>query len=267
MDFPGRINQLVERFFGGVVSKAASAWGVHQPTVHRWLAGEAKSPRAYGLLPIAEYHGTSMEWLLTGEGPNPLDRDPYPMVEYHDWDEQVRRLELPPDVARAVLALPSTTLHAHSILCRWGSARFTMDSEESPGEKQGWKALWLAQAQELAVWAQFLESLVRAFGRDRVRDKLVSEEERILLGFHPVAMSLLNEPTVVDRLHDTIKRLRPRPEDPSSLDGPTSVVENVGDPQLPPLNDPVGGSGTSPLQAKPGRPRVVSSYTPKKGAR
>lgn len=40
-------------------------------------------------------------------------------------------------------------------------------------------------------WGHLVDGLIRAYGRERVREKLDSEVRRIRLGFHPVPLELM----------------------------------------------------------------------------
>jgi hypothetical protein len=239
----GRVNALIERYFGGIALRASRAWRVPQPTVHRLAAGLTQSPRATTLHRIAQYHSTTVEWLLKGKGPNPLKTPALPMVEYLEFRTVVERLGLDPETKWAVLSLPTTTSAAHSILCQWGIG-YAPDYIEQPARvvATAEDARWKAAALQYTSWAYLLEGLIRAYGRERVRQKLQSELDRIQLGFHPVAMELLDveggpqllEENVIPRVH---------------TGGPWAGPIMVGLPKTPPLN------AVPPERLKPGRGR------------
>src|SRR5690348_8247162 len=105
-DLAGRVNALIERYFDGNVYQASRAWGVPQPTAHRLASGATSSPRAKNLSRIAGYHGTTVEWLLDGEGPDPLAGEPIQLPQYHDYHELVESLGLSPEAQWAMLTLP-----------------------------------------------------------------------------------------------------------------------------------------------------------------
>ena len=193
LDLAGRVNALIERYFGGNALKAARAWMVPQPTVHRLGAGITRSPRAVTLRQIAHYHATTVEWLLEGTGPNPLETPALPMVEYLEFRDAVDRLGLDAETRWAVLSLPTTIGAAHTILCRWGLDFSSEYVEEAPRVvAESRDAAWKAAAMQYLSWAHLLEGLIRAYGRTRVRDKLRSELARLHLGLHPIAMELLH---------------------------------------------------------------------------
>ena len=193
-DLPSRINALIERHFEGNVRRAAQAWGVPQPSLHRLAAGQTRNPHHGTLLPIARDLETTVGWLRTGEGPNPLLPADLPQVEYREFRRVVDQLELDPETEFAVLSLPTAIGAAHEILCRWGIG-FLEEFEEAPPRvvEASREARYAASALLFLSWAQFLDGLIRAYGRVRVREKLQSERARILLGFHPIALEFLND--------------------------------------------------------------------------
>lgn len=191
-DLSARINALIERFFGGNRTAAARAWGVPQPTVQRMVVGDSETVRATTLDKIAKKHETSMDWLMSGRGPDPLKNEPVPYVEYTDFEQLVDSLSLSPLVRTAVLDLPKVTSHAHTVLCHWG-----LLAPDPPAHQPydvmhaSSNANYNAAALQYVSWAHLFDGMIKAYGRDRVRDKLESELDRIRMGFHPFPLEML----------------------------------------------------------------------------
>ncbi|HEY4100339.1 MAG TPA: hypothetical protein VGM20_05640 [Gemmatimonadales bacterium] len=191
-DLSGKVNALIERFFGGNRSAAARTWRVPQPTVQRLAVGDTETVRASTLMKIAATHETSVDWLLNGRGPDPLATDPLPFVEYTDLEQIVDSLGLSAVTRRYVLDLPKTISTAHSILCDWG----TVGPDAPPSQPDdvvqvARDAKYKASALQYVSWAYLFDGMIKAYGRERVREKLESEVRRIRLGFHPVPLELM----------------------------------------------------------------------------
>ncbi|MGH7593660.1 MAG: hypothetical protein ACRELE_07405 [Gemmatimonadales bacterium] len=160
------------------------------------VVGDSEAIRATTLDKIAKAHETSMDWLMSGRGPDPLKNDPVPYVEYTDFEQLVDSLTLSPLVRAAVLDLPKATSHAHTVLCDWG-----MMAPNRP-EYQPYDVLhassnanYNASAYQYVSWAHLFDGMIKAYGKDRVREKLESELDRIRMGFHafPLEMVWLEE--------------------------------------------------------------------------
>jgi hypothetical protein len=242
MDLAARVNALVDRYFGGNVLKAARVWRVPQPTLHRLTSRTTRSPRAATLQRIAHYHSTTIEWLLDGKGPSPLETAPLPMVEYLEFREVVERLALDPETKWAVLSLPTTIGAAHSVLCTWGVG-YVSEYIEQPRRvvATAQHAAWKGAALQYLGWAHLLEGLIRAYGRERVREKLRSEISRVRLGFHPIGMELLYE----ERGRHLLEEILPRVQ----TGGPWAGTTLIDTPATPPLN------AVPPERLKTGRGR------------
>ena len=230
MDLERRIIALIRRYFGGNALEAARKWGVSQPTVHRLATGKTTSPRASTLGRIARYHDTTIEALLYGKGPDPLVPGPMPIVEYREFRDVVDRLDLDPETRYAVLSLPTTIGAAHSILCEWRTSyegEFVAVPPRVSGTAQD--AAWKAAAMTYSAWAHFLDGLIRAYGKSRVREKLQSELNRIRLGFHPIGIDMLYRKGVPDLLESTVEGR------PSGREW--AGVKQLDAPAQPPLNE------------------------------
>jgi hypothetical protein len=156
------------------------------------VVGDSETVRATTLDKIAKKHETSMDWLMSGRGPDPLKNEPVPYVEYTDFEQLVDSLSLSPLVRTAVLDLPKVTSHAHTVLCHWG-----LLAPDPPAHQPydvmhaSSNANYNAAALQYVSWAHLFDGMIKAYGRDRVRDKLESELDRIRMGFHPFPLEML----------------------------------------------------------------------------
>src|SRR4051794_33478520 len=98
----GRIGQLI-RSRHGAVNSAAKAMGIPQRTLAAIVSGEIKNPRAELVTRVAQFHQVTTDWLLTGKGEGPEQRDPFRGIEeVLKWDDLVLRLKLPEEAHRAL---------------------------------------------------------------------------------------------------------------------------------------------------------------------
>jgi hypothetical protein len=227
-----RINALVRQFFGGNVFQASIAWDVPQPTAHRLVAGQTGSPHAKTLGRIATFHGTTVEWLLTGTGgSDPLVGTPLPPVEWRSFRRVVEQLGLSPEAEWAVLSLPKAIFGAYDTLCQWGlEYPKPLRPRDDATTQAARDAFYRASALQYLSWTTLLEGLVAAYGYPAVRKKLESEVWRARLGFHPIAMLLLQAPDG-QRLLEQELGPRIRPQGRSG-----APVTHTDTPQLPPLD-------------------------------
>jgi len=250
-DLSARVTALIDRFFGGNRSAAARTWRVPQPTVQRLAVGDTETVRASTLVKIAATHETSIDWLLSGRGPNPLATDPLPFVEYTDLEQIVDSLGLSAETRQYVLDLPKTTSTAHTILCHWGTVGPDAPPSQPPDVVQAaLDAKYKASALQYVSWAYLFDGMIKAYGHERVRDKLESEARRIRLGFHPVPLELMwmkEAAPILDALDERLKRYGGIPAGVALVDYPPIPALNA----LPP----------EALKAKRGRPTNRKSAT------
>jgi hypothetical protein len=180
---------LIDRDFAGNVNRAAKAWGVPQPTLHRYVNRLTEAPNARTLQRIARFYGTTVEWLLDGVRAGPLELE-YPIAEFRAWETLVKALSLPTSIERLVLALPGRISAANFALCEWGMFNWPGKRVSEKRIEPALRARWLASAMELEAWTVWLRGLITSYGKLAVRNKLESEADRIRLGFQPFAMYL-----------------------------------------------------------------------------
>jgi hypothetical protein len=192
--------------------------------------GDTETVRASTLVKIATTHQTSVDWLLSGRGPNPLATDPLPFVEYTDLEQIVDSLGLSTETRKFVLDLPKTTSAAHTILCHWG----TVGPDAPPSQpadvvQAALDAKYKASALQYVSWAYLFDGMIKAYGHERVREKLESEARRIRLGFHPVPLELMwmeEAASILNALDARLKR----------YGGAPVGVAQIGYPPIPALN-------------------------------
>lgn len=186
-DLPARLRRLVDRYYRGSVNAAAKDWRVPQPSLKRMVDGSVKRPGAEALLRIANRHGTTVEWLLTGEGgPDPIEARPFPVVERERWESTVRDLNLPSEVEKAVQLMPGAIQVAYQVLC-WEGLNPTGHRGVLSGAQNAFEGMWEGQGLEYMAWERMLNGLIDAYGRDAVREKLIGELPLAQLGFQAFA--------------------------------------------------------------------------------
>jgi hypothetical protein len=237
-----RLRALIDRDFAENVNRAAKAWGVPQPTLYRYVNRVTETPKALVLQRVARFYDTTVEWLLEGTGPNPLELD-YPTSDFRAWEALVKTLNLPEQVERALVPLPSRIASAHEVLCNWGLFQWHGKRVSQERARPARHGRYLAGAMEFQAWTVWLRGLIASYGRLAVRNKLVSELDRVQLGFQAFAMYLQMSGRVTGDLgtiHDEEFR---RPGQPR-------VAILLNDPPAPPLNaararQPVEGPASS----------------------
>lgn len=192
-DLAARINALIDRHFEKKVLPAALAWGIPQPTAYRLAAGLTTRPQLRTLQQIAAYHETTVEWLREGKGLSPLDSPDLALLEYREFRMVVERLNLPLKAKWVVLSLPGTIAAAHAVLCQWGIGyQPGIEKKSDRITNGGLDAMRKASALIHVGWANYFTGLINLHGVARLREKLESEIDRASLGFHPIAMEMLN---------------------------------------------------------------------------
>ena len=76
-----RVQEIVELYWAGTVKAAAKQLGIPHNTLYRIASGGTPNPRANVLAKIAKFSGTTVEYLLSGDGrgPQALDSQGRPM--------------------------------------------------------------------------------------------------------------------------------------------------------------------------------------------
>jgi hypothetical protein len=229
MDLADRLRALIERDFEGNLNRAAKAWDVPQPTLYRYVNRVTDTPKAHTLQRIAKFYEGTVDWLLDGVGASPLNAE-YPIAAYRVWERLVKSLGLPEEVERLVLPLPSRVQAAHSALCNWGMFPDWEWTEEAKKRAEAPReAAWRAGAMEYDAWGVWLRALIAAYGEVAVRGKLVSEVDRLRIGYQPFAMFL----QMTDRLPADSRVVYDREFRPP---GQHFAYHFVNLPSQPPLN-------------------------------
>jgi hypothetical protein len=180
---PGPLRTLGERVdwivrhVHGSQRAAAAVWGVQRSTLVRIVAGQVSMPRGDVLERIARSAETTIDWLLTGRGPEPEVPVSEPMFwtpARHKWAEVVSRLELDAATHAAMIALPAATQRLWSIDLPQKS-RHQLDDEDL-------EALAELETLELGLWTKCLEGLIRKRPLKAIRLALQRNRNAILLG-------------------------------------------------------------------------------------
>ncbi len=203
-----RVAGLIRQHFDGSVSAGAQAYGVPQPTLFRIVGGKSESPRVGTLRRIADYHRTTIDWLLKGEGADPGEASAYPLREWQEFDAVLRSLDLPDAVYQRAIRLPGEIGTAFDYLCTAG-----LDSNWVPRRGKlkvaAWEGAWKAKALLLKAWTTFLRGLVSGYGKAAVGTKLASEPDLLALGFQPFAIFLLFDGALPSNLDELFARHTP----------------------------------------------------------
>ena len=227
IDLADRIQDLIKRDFAGNLNRAANAWGVPQPTLHRYVNRRTDEPRARQLQRIAKFYGTTIDWLLDGVGTGPLE-SPYPIVELRAWETLVKALKLPAAVEPVVLAMPGSISSAHTTLCEWGMFNWQGKTASERKTEPAQRARWLASALELEAWTVWLRGLITSYGKAAVRNKLCSEVDRVRLGFQAFATYLRDTDRLIGDLAAAYGEIH--------VSGKPRAITDLNEPQMPPLN-------------------------------
>jgi hypothetical protein len=186
-----RVQALVDRYFGGSVNGAAKAWHVSQPTLKRICDGTTSNPRGDVLAKIASAHGTTVEWLLTGVGESdPLESTKplwIPSPEYDAWNALVRSLPLSATADDALRQLPETLEVAFEVLLN----DLPRSTSRRARDKVG-SARTRAERLLLRAWTVWFGALADAFGRAALAATIEGNLPWLLLGYHPLAGSLMD---------------------------------------------------------------------------
>jgi hypothetical protein len=233
MDLAGRLKALIDRDFDSNLNRAANTWHVPQPTLYRYVRGLTSAPRARTLRTIAKFYGTTVEWLLDGTDSGPIDV-PYSIVEYRGWEALVKSLRLPAEVGVMVRGLPANVGNAHFVLCDWAMMFGKYKSVSMKRMEPALRAKWLAGALQLESWTVWLRGLVTAYGPKAVRNKLLSELDRLRLGFQPFASYLLNDGKLPSDLATLYREFCPPERE--ALAPPSALMWSDSLPSVPPLN-------------------------------
>lgn len=180
-----RMQAVVEQFWAGNVKAAAKQLGIPQNTLYRIVSGETPNPRANVLAKIAKFSGTTVEYLLSGEGRAPQskdERDRFISGGSARWFRLVESLYPQRGGVREVLDdVP------------FGPTRFVeilvaeTDRNKRLGTGRKWRegTLQRLQASCVEAWAELLEEAIAAFGADAIRKRLDANEIVVAAGFTP----------------------------------------------------------------------------------
>jgi hypothetical protein len=182
-----RVKALVATHFGiRGVNKAAATWGIPQPTLRRVIEGITKHPRADLLSRITAAHpNVTLEWLLDGSGPNPLEHTDVPkslagaraeFPERAEWHRIARELELSNETRDALEGVLRSPFLVLGLLVDWQTDQ-SLDDSFIAADRASHRA-----------WVNVLRGAVDTVGPETVRAKIESMSLWLRLG--PTASGL-----------------------------------------------------------------------------
>ena len=169
-DLRSRLQYLVTIRHDSRVARAARAWHVPQPTLHRFLAGTTDTVNSELVRCAAEQERVSTDWLLQGTG-TPPEAFPQPYATAERWIRLVRSLGLSPDAERAVSLLPNQISHAARYLCWHGSALLREPNIPYQVAMPAARGATVGATLEVDAWSALLEGLIGAYGTEAVATK------------------------------------------------------------------------------------------------
>lgn len=180
-----RVRSIVDLYWEGSVNAAAASMGIPQQTLQRVVSGKTVNPRVSVLDAIAKGSRASVDWLLTGEGRGPQERDERgrPLTGGSSrWFRVVLTLYPERGGVREVLGdVPFGAIEFVNLLL----------AENGEGKRLGsgrkWKGGTLTRAQNSCAeaWAELLEEAIAVFGADAVRNQLDANEIVVAGAFTP----------------------------------------------------------------------------------
>jgi hypothetical protein len=204
-----RVQALVDRFFGGSVNAAAASWRVPQPTLKRICDGTTLNPRVESLRRIASAQGTTVEWLLSGLGPeDPLATVSAPVATHREaaeWYDLVASLGLPLQEGEETELLPDEIGGAFEVLLG------ALPRLESADKRDRVGSAWTeAERHCHRAWSLLLSTLLSVFGKPAVRAALQQEPLALTFGFREPTLELLQQKGVRARAEKQIRAARER---------------------------------------------------------
>ena len=177
-----RVQEIVELYWAGNVKAGAKQLVIPQNTLYRIVSGETPNPRANVLATIAKFAGTTVEYLLTGEGEGPKAFDGRGRPRTGAVARWLRLVEsLYPErggVREHLDDMVFGPLGFYAVI-----APIVFDSKGQAKPRRNLNALNLAQDSVAAAWTDLLEDAIVVFGPDTVRKQLENGEIAVAGGF------------------------------------------------------------------------------------
>jgi hypothetical protein len=174
-----RVGDIIDLYWQGNVKAAAKQMEIAQNTLYRLVSGQTPNPRANVLAKIAKFSGTTVEYLLTGEGRGPQAHDSRGRLLSGPTSRWFRAVEvLYPERGGLREVLDDLPFGAVNFIGLLGSP-------SSSGKRSGVLAynetLGRAQALIVEAWAELLEAATAALGAKALR-KILDEQELATAG-------------------------------------------------------------------------------------
>ena len=177
-----RVQQVIDRLCEGSVNRAARQLGIPQQTLQRIASGDTPNPRANVLAQIAKFAGTTVEYLLTGEGTGPQAVDGRGRPRSGGVARWLRIVaSLYPE--RGGVREHLDDLVFGPLGFYWVIAPPSFDSRGREKPRRNLKSLGRVQDNVAEAWANLLEDALAVFGPDTVRKQLESTEIAVAGGF------------------------------------------------------------------------------------
>lgn len=162
-----RVRRIVDQYWDGSVNAAATSMGIPQQTLQRVVSGKTANPRISVLDAIAKGSRASVDWLLTGAGRGPQERDErgrFITGGTSRWLRVVSSLYPDRGGTREVLDdLPfAASVFAGLFPHEWGRLQLGM--------------VHRVQDTCAEAWTDLLEEAIATFGAEAVRDQLDANE-------------------------------------------------------------------------------------------
>lgn len=177
LNLGSRVRLLIDYFHRGSVNDAARALDIPQRTLADIASGAVETPRAEALTRIAAKFNVTLDWLLTGNPPEPdfiapMMRDTMP--EFKELGETLGRMKLQPLLKQALYELPWSPVWA-----------FRLVVQERHAEK-GFPAIEAAltsAALHARGWSQLISAMIEALGPEVAARELERNYDAARLGF------------------------------------------------------------------------------------
>ncbi len=164
MTLADRVRHLITARHASVNS-AARVLGLPQRTLADVVSGKVKNPRADLVKRIAEFHGVTTDWLISGEGElPPLDPDlmHFPVEAAGKWDELIGGLGLSLEAEEIIGGAP------YAFGDTIAQLPFVLERDDHEAVAKIRKARYFGYA----AWIALVSSLIDLWGKDVVRERL-----------------------------------------------------------------------------------------------
>jgi transcriptional regulator with XRE-family HTH domain len=177
LNLASRVRLLIDYFHRGSVNDAARALDIPQRTLADIASGAVETPRGEALTKIAAKFNVTLDWLLTGEGPEPdfiapMMRDTMP--EFRQLGATLGRMRLSRQLEQALYELPWSPVWAFRLVVQERHAERGFPATE---------AAITAAALHARSWSELIGSMIDELGPDAVAKELERNYDAVRMGF------------------------------------------------------------------------------------